>query len=93
MPDGHGSRCDLHLGAVMNPLDYPPPNPANLRPMGDHRVIWAQFYHHEAHEEHEEHEGKNLLFKINKMPGNITRKRNLGNAFVRIQLMRRWRTK
>jgi hypothetical protein len=56
-------------------------------------VIWAQFYHHEAHEEHEEHEGKNLLFKINKMPGNITRKRNLGNAFVRIQLMRRWRTK
>ena len=51
--------------------------------MGDQRVIWTQLYHHEAHEAHEAHEGKNLLFKINKMPGNITRKRNLGNAFVR----------
>jgi hypothetical protein len=35
--------------------------------LGDHRVIWAQFYDHEGHEEHE---GENFLLKIKETPAN-----------------------
>ena len=55
-----------------------------LKHIGDHRVIWAQFY---DHEDHEEQDRNKLLLKINETADKSIRKTNPDSTLVRSRLM------